>query len=222
MASARSPHAVARELAALGHRFDAHGWAAGTSGNFSVVLSRQPLQLAMTRSGAHKGRLRASDILVIDAAGRSVRTRGVASGPAARPSAEAGIHLTIADLGDAGAVLHIHSVWSTILSDRHAGAGGLAIEGFEMLKGLDGVSTHAHREWVPIVENSQDMGRLSHDIRSCLVEHTGAHAVLIRRHGCYTWGRTLVDAERHVEILEFLFEVIGRGEAAHGSHLHTR
>jgi methylthioribulose-1-phosphate dehydratase len=221
MASARSPHAAAGELAALGRRFDAQGWAAGTSGNFSVVLSRRPLQLAMTRSGAHKGRLRASDILVVDAAGRPVRTRGDARGPAARPSAEAAIHLAIAGLADTGAVLHVHSVWSTIVSDLHVGAGGLAIEGYEMLKGLDGVSTHDHREWVPIVENSQDMGRLAHDIRSCLVEHAGTHAVLIRRHGCYTWGRTLSDAERHVEILEFLFEVIGRGEAAHGSRVHT-
>ena len=39
----------------------------------------------------------------------------------------------------------------------HAAAGGLAIEGYEMLKGLDGVPTHEHREWLPIVDNDQDM-----------------------------------------------------------------
>jgi methylthioribulose-1-phosphate dehydratase len=32
----------------------------------------------------------------------------------------------------------------------------------------------------------------------------------LRRHGLYTWGESLADAERHVEILEFLFETIGR------------
>jgi methylthioribulose-1-phosphate dehydratase len=37
-----------------------------------------------------------------------------------------------------------------------------------------------------------------------------AHAFLLRRHGLYTWGESLADAERHVEILEFLFETIGR------------
>ena len=43
-----------------------------------------------------------------------------------------------------------------------------------------------------------------------LREHPDAHAFLLRRHGLYTWGDTLADAERHVEIAEFLFEVIGR------------
>jgi methylthioribulose-1-phosphate dehydratase len=33
---------------------------------------------------------------------------------------------------------------------------------------------------------------------------------VLQRHGLYTWGATLADAERHVEILEFLFEVRGR------------
>ena len=58
-------------------------------------------------------------------------------------------------------MLHTHSVWSTILSDLHADEGGLFIEGYEMLKGLDGVHTHDHREWVPIVDNDQNMPRLA-------------------------------------------------------------
>jgi 1,2-dihydroxy-3-keto-5-methylthiopentene dioxygenase len=33
---------------------------------------------------------------------------------------------------------------------------------------------------------------------------------VLRRHGLYTWGETIADAERHVEILEFLFETLGR------------
>jgi methylthioribulose-1-phosphate dehydratase len=33
---------------------------------------------------------------------------------------------------------------------------------------------------------------------------------LIRRHGLYTWGADLAAAKRHVEILEFLLEVMGR------------
>ena len=218
MPSGQSSRTAARDLAAVGRRFDARGWTAGTSGNFSVVVSRRPLRLAMTRSGAHKGRLAAADILTIDGDGQVVGRRA----RTIRPSAEAAVHLTIAALRDAGAILHIHSVWSTILSDLHAGAGGLAIEGYEMLKGLDGVSTHAHREWLPIVDNSQDMVQLSGDIRSRLMEHPDAHAVLIRRHGCYTWGRTLAEAERHVEILEFLFEVIVKGDPRHGHHSNPR
>ena len=106
--------------------------------------------------------------------------------------------------------MHTHSVWSTILSDLHSADGALAISGYEMLKGLDGVRTHEHTERVPIVANDQDMRRLSASVRQVLRDAPDAHAFLLGRHGLYTWGRTLADAERHVEILEFLFETVGR------------
>jgi methylthioribulose-1-phosphate dehydratase len=33
---------------------------------------------------------------------------------------------------------------------------------------------------------------------------------MLRRHGLYTWGKEIAEAKRHVEILEFLLEVLGR------------
>ncbi|HIN34013.1 MAG TPA: methylthioribulose 1-phosphate dehydratase, partial [Nitrospirales bacterium] len=41
-------------------------------------------------------------------------------------------------------------------------------------------------------------------------EKPKSHGFLIRGHGLYTWGKTIQDAKRHVEILEFLLEVTGR------------
>jgi methylthioribulose-1-phosphate dehydratase len=196
---------AARRLVEVGKRFDGRGWVLGTSGNFSVVVSEQPLRLAMTPSGAFKGELTPDAIVEVDEGGKLV------AGPAAaRPSAEAKLHLEIARLRSAGAVLHTHSIWSTVLSDRHASSHGLAIEGYEMLKGLAGVSTHAHHEWVPILENDQDMERLAAAVGDALTRQPAAHGFLLRRHGMYTWGDTLLEAIRHVEIMEFLLEAIGR------------
>ena len=79
-----------------------------------------------------------------------------------------------------------------------------------MLKGLAGVTTHEHREWLPIVENSQNMHTLAEEIKELLNAHPGAHGFLLRRHGLYTWGSSLAQAKRHVEILEFLLEAVGR------------
>jgi methylthioribulose-1-phosphate dehydratase len=92
--------------------------------------------------------------------------------------------------------------------------GGLTIEGYEMLKGLAGVTSHDHRELVPIIDNDQDIPRLAGRVAETLDRHAAAHAFLLRRHGLYTWGETLADAARHVEILEFLFEVVGRTTSA--------
>jgi methylthioribulose-1-phosphate dehydratase len=195
---------VATQLAEVGRRFDARNWVLGTSGNFSVVTSREPLRLAMTRSGVGKGALTPDGIIVVDEDGAALLS---GSG---KPSAEALLHVEIVRSRAAGAVLHTHSVWSTVLSDTHAAAGGLAIAGYEMLKGLEGISTHEHREWIPILENDQDMARLAAHVRQVLAEHTACHAFLLRRHGLYTWGETLPLAVRHIEILEFLLEAVGR------------
>jgi len=197
---------LARQLVDVGRGFYSRGWVMGTSGNFSAVLATRPLRLLITPSAAHKGRLSVRDLLEVDGDGR------VVGRSAGRPSAETRLHLEIVKARGAGAVLHTHSVWSTILSERHRDRGGLTIEGLEMLKGLDGVTTHDHQEWVPILANDQDMGRLSSRLRGALAGHSVAHAVLLSGHGLYTWGRTVAEAERHIEILEFLFEVIGTRE----------
>jgi methylthioribulose-1-phosphate dehydratase len=202
---------IARRLIEVGRRFDARGWVLGTSGNFSAVVSQEPLRLAMTASGTSKGDLAIDEILEIDGGAR------VSDGGAGTPSAEALLHLEIVHCRGAGAVLHTHSVWSTLLSDRHGAHQGLAIEGYEMLKGLDGVKTHAHREWIPILENDQDMARLAGAARDALSRHPAAHALLLRRHGMYTWGQTLSDAVRHVEIVEFLLETVARSESSEGA-----
>ena len=194
---------TAGHLAELGRDLHARGWVLGTSGNFSAVLARAPLRLAITPSGADKGRLDPEQILEVDGSGVPVRGRG-------RPSDETRLHLAVIAARGAGAVLHTHSVWSTLLSDRHAAEGGLAIAGFEMLKGLAGVTTHEHREWVPIVENAQDWLAAAPAIEGVLHERPDVHAFLIRGHGLYTWGRDLAEARRHLEVMEFLLELVGR------------
>jgi methylthioribulose-1-phosphate dehydratase len=195
---------LAEQLADVGRQCYARGWALGTSGNFSAVVRTDPLTLAITTSGVDKGLLEASDVVEIDARGRVLRGSGT-------PSAEAALHLAIVRARGAGAVLHTHSIWSTILSEAAGdGAGRLDIGGYEMLKGLDGVRTHEHRESLPIVENTQDWTAAAPHIESVLRDHLEAHGFLIRRHGLYTWGRDLPEAKRQVEILEFLFEVMGR------------
>ena len=195
---------IARGLADAGRRFDARGWVLGTSGNFSAVVRRDPLRLAITPSALFKGELEPAQILEIDDNGL------VTNGRQGKPSAEARLHLEIVRARGAGAVLHTHSVWSTLVSERHAAERGVALQGYEMLKGLAGVATHEHREWIPVMENAQDMAALAADVKRVMAAHPSCHAFLLRRHGMYTWGETLRDAVRHVEIVEFLLEAVGR------------
>ena len=200
------PAAAISALIDVGRLFFERGWSMGTSSNYSVVLQRQPQRLLITASGKDKSRLTPADFVQIDEHGQPFETGS------AKPSAETLLHTVIAEQPGVGAVLHTHSVWATVLSDLHYSDSGLAIEGYEMLKGLAGITTHEHREWVPIFDNTQKIPELAAKLRQRFSHPVRrvAHGFLIRRHGLYTWGANLEEARRHIEIFEFLFEVLGR------------
>ena len=194
---------IAAKLAATAKALHLRGWLSGTSGNLSAVVQPEPLLLAMSPSGVDKGELTAEQVLLVDESAHVING-------GRKPSDETLLHLEIVKQLQAGAVLHTHSIWNTILSDMFVDEHGVAIEGYEMLKGLEGVRTHEHREWLPIIGNSQDMRELAATIRLVLTEHPIAHGLLLHKHGLYSWGKDLREAKRHIEILEFLLEARGR------------
>jgi methylthioribulose-1-phosphate dehydratase len=191
------------------------GWCEGTGGNFSCVISRSPTRLLMAPSGVDKGSVRPEDLLLVDGSGQVIQGEG-------RASAETLLHLAIVETTGAGAVLHTHSQAGTLLSGhygpshrpdpsaRREGDGPEQVVGhvelmdLEMLKGLEGIQTHATIVKIPVLANDQNLERLS---RSALPHLHGApHGLLIAGHGLYAWGKDLPQARRHLEILEFLLE----------------
>ena len=181
----------------------ARGWAPATSGNFSV-RDRGAARILISPSGLDKGVMMPADLLETDADGRARDQRK-------KPSAETGLHTVIyRDRPAVYAILHVHTVWNTILSGRFTRQGYVRLGGYELLKGLSGVTTHEFEERVPILENSQDYGGLAKELAAALGEFDQAHGVLLSRHGLYTWGTSVAEARRHLEALEFLFEVEGR------------
>ncbi|HEY2413965.1 MAG TPA: methylthioribulose 1-phosphate dehydratase [Pirellulaceae bacterium] len=193
-------------LRAVGQMFWQRGWSVGTSSNYSVVLNREPLELLVTASGKDKGRLTSGDFVRVNESGRPTYDGQPKS------SAETLLHVVAAQQPGVGAVLHTHSVWSTVLSDYFYPEGGFELSGYEMLKGLEGIATHETTAWVEIFDNTQDIPSLAVQVRQRMNDAADPlqYGYLIRRHGLYTWGRDLDEARRHVEIFEFLFECVVR------------
>ncbi len=192
-------------LIGLIHAIHRRGWAPGTGGNFSQVLDRTPLRLLITPSGVDKGLVAADELLEVGADGQPLHG-------SARPSAETLLHIAVVQNTDAQVILHTHSIWNTLASLKPSAKnpGEFHISGFEMLKGLRGVTTHEHLEQIPILQNSQDIPKLRSTLEQTLRLSPKAHAVLVAGHGLYTWGQDLAEAQRHLEVLEFLFEVVLR------------
>jgi len=193
-----SVQSIAESLCATARWCYTQGWVPATSGNFSVRVEGRIL---ITASGLDKGTLTPAGLLEVDANGRVLCGEG-------KPSAETGLHLVLYRARpDAGAILHVHTIWNTLISARNASLGYVPLEGYELLKGLSGVTTHVHLERVPVIENSQNYADLAVQLAAALEANPQAHGVLLSRHGLYTWGQSVAEARRHLEALEFLFQV---------------
>jgi methylthioribulose-1-phosphate dehydratase len=121
----------------------------------------------------------------------------------------------------AGAVLHTHSVWGTLLSEASVERGSLSLGGYEMLKALTGVTTHESTVQLDVFPNTQDIPDLAARVEARLGDPVNPlrHGFLIAGHGLYTWGRDVAEARRHIEALEFLFEVTGRKASMSATNL---
>jgi len=195
--------AQAQSLCGAAHECARRGWVPATAGNFSFRDSASG-RIFITASGLDKGAITPADLLEVDLECK------VIAGPG-KPSAETSLHGVIyRDRPESGAIFHVHSIWNTLLSDRFARAGAVSLENYELLKALSGVATHEYCELVPILENSQEYVGLAVELAAALRNYPAAHGVLLRRHGLYTWGESIAGARRHLEALEFLFEVESR------------
>ncbi len=182
---------AAASLIEAGRRMDSSGWVPGSAGNLSARLDLE--SLAITRSGVHKGRLVAADVI-------EVSLDGLALEPGQKPSAETLLHCQLYRLfPPVGAVLHGHSVAATVLSML---PGEIVFSGYEVVKAF-GFATHDLDVALPVFENDQDIARLAGLIEPVLLEDQPIGYV-IRGHGVYAWGTSVEHAYWRLEALEFL------------------
>ncbi len=192
MALPAAPASAVEEIAAFGRFAAARGWVPATSGNFSLRIDAS--HVALTRSGIDKGAIGAADVAVL-ALGRPIPP-GV--------SAEAPLHLARYQTDPSiGAIFHVHTVASTVLSRLDEDADVVRTIGFEMHKAV-GRGTHDSVVEIPVFRNDQDTGALAGTIEARLGRDAAVPGFLLVGHGLYAWGATAADACRHVEGLEFL------------------
>ncbi|BCA56294.1 methylthioribulose-1-phosphate dehydratase [Nitrospira sp. KM1] len=194
------------------------GWAPGTSTNYSVRLPADaaPAYCAITSSGIDKERLGAEHILAVDSTGRAV------GGSPLTPSAETALHLMLYRSTHAGAVFHTHSMAATLLSQAAREEGRVSLSGWELLKGLEGITSHEHEVVLPVFPNSQNIPALASMIEPLLTTSSSPpYGFLLAGHGLYVWGKDVGTAKRHLEVLEYLLQC-EREARSHGHSSHTR
>ena len=180
------------------HFLHAQGWAPATSSNYSFRETDEA-NFYISESGIDKGEFTVENFLLVNSEGLPIED-------ARKPSAETALHCSIYKLfPEAHCILHTHTILNTILSQHFLSQKALILANYEILKGLDGIKTHEVIVEIPIFDNTQDIPTLAKEMQRYATTQA-LRAFLIAGHGMYTWGTTIAEAKRHVEVVEFLLE----------------
>ncbi|MCS6913845.1 MAG: methylthioribulose 1-phosphate dehydratase [Myxococcales bacterium] len=172
------------------------GWASGTGGGFSL---RDGDRIYVAPSGVQKERLRPEQIFVVDLEGRLL---SAGQGVGLRISACTPLFLHAYRQRGAGAVLHSHSLNACLASVVFGRT--FRVRGLEMMKGIEGAQADQVHE-VPILDNTPHEHELADALAEAIATHPQSHAVLVRGHGAYIWGRDWVHAKTQAECYDYLF-----------------
>jgi methylthioribulose-1-phosphate dehydratase len=185
-----------RVIVELCRHFYDLGWASGTGGGISL---RTGGRVYMAPSAVQKERLRERDLFVLDEQGQVLERP---ADPALRLSQCSPLFFNAFRLRDAGAVLHSHGL-DALLATLQPGD-VFRVTHLEMMKGIDGVGYHDELV-VPIIDNTAHECDLADTMADAMRAHPDSHAVLVRRHGVYVWGRDWIQAKTHAECYHYLF-----------------
>jgi len=176
------------------------GWASGTGGGISI---KENGKIYMAPSGVQKERLKPENIFVLDAQGETLEEPG----QGLKLSQCSPLFMHAYQIRNAGAVLHSHSLnamMATTQYDTH-----FRIRNMEMQKGVEGFGAFDTLE-VPIIENTAYECDLADSLAEAIRNNPKSHAVLVRRHGVYVWGKDWKQAKTHAECYDYLFEAAVR------------
>lgn len=189
-------------------RFYNKGWVSGTGGGMTIKVTSELALIAP--SGVQKEEIAPKDLFLIDLSPSTDEAYEIVSKPDnLKISACTSIFVNIfKNRETAGAVIHSHSMSAVMLTKTEKNP-TVTIARYEMLKGLAG-GTYFGEHTLPILDNVEHECELAEAVGQAVLDHPKAHAVLVRDHGVYIWGRDAEQAKIHAECYDYLFEAVVR------------
>lgn len=182
-----------------------------TAGNLSVRDPSSGGVFWITASGKHKGELSANDFLPIHVSDGSVQKEILGL----KPSAETSIHQSIYQCNsDANAALHVHTLDSNLLDfglTPDQPVKEVDIPPIEIIKAF-GIWEERPKLTMPVFYNFGSVPKIANEIKNYF-QTRGLPKVpflLIEGHGPTVWGDSIPSANRHLEAVSFLFQVMAR------------
>ncbi|MBX3096541.1 MAG: class II aldolase/adducin family protein [Fimbriimonadaceae bacterium] len=173
-------------LCETGRRLWQRGLVGASEGNLSVRLS--PQRFLCTPSGASKGHLRPTDIVLVDSHGRSVC--------GGNPSSEVGLHVAIyLQRPDCASVIHAHPPYAT----------SFAVAGEEIPDNVLPEAAIVLGSVAQVPFGLTGTKALAQSIEPYLADHK---TFLLANHGAAVMGLDIADAYNRMETLERVAQVL--------------
>lgn len=179
-----------------------------TAGNLSA---RTGDTFWITASGKHKGELTDKDFVCVSVNDGSL----VSASGGLKPSAETSIHQVVySQIPDAGAALHVHTLDSNLLEfgiGKEEGFRDIPLPPIEIIKAF-GIWDEKPNLKFPVFYNHTLVPTIASEIKR-YIETKGIPQVpflLIEGHGPTVWGKSVAEANKHLEAVHFLLQVMAR------------
>jgi methylthioribulose-1-phosphate dehydratase len=184
-----------QSIVTMSHRCYQRGWSPATSSNYSQRLDSNAI--AITCSGLDKSTLDSSGVMLVDLDGKPLSD--------GKPSAETLLHTQLYKrFPSCGAVLHTHSPQACVISRHLSEQDVLELQGYEIAKAFEGISSHDVKLHIPLFENTQNISELAQRVDAWCEEHVDMRAYIIRGHGLYIWATQMDICWRHLEAFEYM------------------
>jgi methylthioribulose-1-phosphate dehydratase len=202
-----------REIVNLAKVYYHRQWMFATAGNLSV-RSQSPSQFWITASGKNKGKLEDKDFVCVEVNTPAVFQNSIIDNVETnKPSAETSIHRSVyRQFPEVNCVLHVHTLSSNLLSYSLKSEEGyrlIQIPNIEIIKAY-GIWTEKPNLEMAVFYNYGDVSQIADQI-ALFFKNSPNYAlpfVLVEEHGPTVWGRSIDEANRHLEATAFLFDVM--------------
>ncbi|TGK49760.1 methylthioribulose 1-phosphate dehydratase [Leptospira bouyouniensis] len=200
-----------QEITKLSHLYYERQWMYATAGNLSVRDRSSWEQFWITASGKHKGELKETDFVSVSVADGTL----VSANEGLKPSAETSIHQVLySQMPDVGSCLHVHTLDSNLLEfgvEKTEGYRDIPIPPIEMIKAF-GIWDEKPSLTMPVFYNHTHVPTIANEIKRYFVTEgiPKVPFLLIEGHGPTVWGKSIAEANKHLEAVHFLLQVMAR------------
>ncbi|MCW7467279.1 methylthioribulose 1-phosphate dehydratase [Leptospira levettii] len=200
-----------QEITKLSHLYYSRQWMFATAGNLSTRDNLTHNQFWITASGKHKGELRESDFVCVSTLDGSL----VQANDGLKPSAETSIHQVLySQMPEVGSCLHVHTIDSNLLEfgvGKEEGFKEIPLPPIEIIKAF-GIWDEKPNLTMPVFYNHTHVPTIANEIKQYLMNHgiPKVPFLLIEGHGPTVWGKSIAEANKHLEAVHFLLQVMAR------------